>query len=178
MRFFHHSFFCSVSLTLLFSHITNFPQCFFDFILLFPRLVTMGSRVTHVPFPNTLVKPSSAYGSAAHCSARVGRRQAFLFLIFLLTFCLLTSLTLLPLLLTLFIPLFIFITTDLVCFTYFPALYFLSILLSCAFLPRWGASLCRFVAISLAFPLQSMVFRTDNNQCCHLVSRILFDFNT
>ena len=92
MRFFHHSFFCSVSLTLLCSHVTNFPQCFFDFILLFPRLVTMGSRVTHVPFPNTLVKPSSAYGSAAHCSARVGRRQAFFFssfFIFLLTLLLL-----------------------------------------------------------------------------------------
>ena len=131
----------------------------------------MGSRVTHVPFPNTLVKPSSAYGSAAHCSARVGRRQAFLLLIFLLTFC--------YFLITYhFIPLFIFITTDLVYFTYFPALYFLSILLSCAFLPRWGAYLCRFVAISLAFPLLSMVFGSDNNQCCHLVRRILFDFNT
>ena len=63
----------------------------------------MGSRVTHVPFPNTLVKPSSAYGSAAHCSARVGRRQAFLSLLslfFYLPFCyfLITTIALLALL--------------------------------------------------------------------------------
>ena len=43
-------------------------------------LVIIGERETHVPIPNTLVKPLAANGSAVYCGVRVGRRQAFLFL--------------------------------------------------------------------------------------------------
>lgn len=40
-------------------------------------LVIISSRETHVPIPNTLVKPLAANGSAVYCGVRVGRRQAF-----------------------------------------------------------------------------------------------------
>ena len=43
-------------------------------------LVIISERETHVPIPNTLVKPPTANGSAVYCGVRVGRRQAFSFL--------------------------------------------------------------------------------------------------
>ena len=41
-------------------------------------LVIISERETHVPIPNTLVKPLAANGSAVYCGVRVGRRQAFI----------------------------------------------------------------------------------------------------
>ena len=42
-------------------------------------LVIISRGETHVPIPNTLVKPPAADGSAVYCGVRVGRRQAFFF---------------------------------------------------------------------------------------------------